>query len=69
MKRNYVLDFLASIKIKTVGTLELKILQYDDIVTLSLLISGKIDQDELVRAFKDLGIEIDFKEAKKLLKR
>ncbi|KAK7583790.1 hypothetical protein V9T40_004753 [Parthenolecanium corni] len=30
---------------------------------------GKIDQDELVRAFKDLGIEIDFKEAKKLLKR
>ncbi|KAK3923386.1 Calcium-binding mitochondrial carrier protein SCaMC-1-B, partial [Frankliniella fusca] len=29
---------------------------------------GKIDQDELVRAFKDLGVEIDNKEALKLLK-
>lgn len=30
---------------------------------------GKIDQDELIRAFEELGIEIDTKEAKKLLKR
>ncbi|KAM7249361.1 hypothetical protein ACFE04_019888 [Oxalis oulophora] len=30
---------------------------------------GKIDQEELVRAFKELGVEIDLKEAKKLLKR
>lgn len=38
-------------------------------LTLSLVVLGKIDQEELVRAFKELGIEIDLKEAKKLLKR
>jgi Ca2+-binding EF-hand superfamily protein len=31
--------------------------------------SGKIDQEELTKAFKELGIEIDIKEAKKLLRR
>lgn len=30
---------------------------------------GRIDQDELVRAFKDLGVEIDHREALKLLQR
>lgn len=40
-----------------------------DLYILTLKILGKIDRYELIRAFQELGIEIDDAEAIKLLKR
>jgi Ca2+-binding EF-hand superfamily protein len=34
-----------------------------------LCVTGKIDLEELIRAFNELGVEVEVNEAKKLLQR